>query len=130
MLSVTLELQDSATKLFSSFKNNHFKVNPGKSYILLSTKRLFQLMEFLFLLQVPENPITELCVKVSKRLNAVCHISSFKVMNLSRTLMKSVIESYCSLIWKLHSGTLNNKINQSHERASRTVYSNYKIIFQ
>ena len=37
--SVTLELQNSAAKLFSSFKNNHFKGNLGKSYILPSTKK-------------------------------------------------------------------------------------------
>ena len=43
--------------------------------------------------------------------------------------MKTFIESqfsYCPLIWILHSMTLNNKINRFHERASRTVYANYK----
>ena len=45
-----------------------------------------------------------------------------------RTLMKAFIESqfnYCPLIWMLHSRTLNNKINRIHERALRTVYSDY-----
>ena len=37
--SVALELQASATKLFLWFKNNHFKANPGKSHILLSSKK-------------------------------------------------------------------------------------------
>ena len=38
--SVILEVQDSATKLFCLFKNNHFKANLGKSHILLSTSKL------------------------------------------------------------------------------------------
>ena len=45
-----------------------------------------------------------------------------------RTLMKAFIESqfnYCPLIWMLHSRTLNNKINRVHERALRTLYSDY-----
>ena len=39
ILSVALELQVSATKLLCWFKNNHLKANPGKSHILLSSKR-------------------------------------------------------------------------------------------
>ena len=46
--------------------------------------------------------------------------------------MKAFIESqfnYCPLIWMLHSRTLNNKINLIHERALRTVYSDYNSFF-
>ena len=46
--------------------------------------------------------------------------------------MKAFIESqfnYCPLIWMLHSRTLNNKINRIHERALRTVYSDYNSSF-
>ena len=49
-----------------------------------------------------------------------------------RTLMKAFIESqfnYCPLIWMLRSRTLNNKINHTHERALRTVYSDYNSSF-
>ena len=49
-----------------------------------------------------------------------------------RTLMKAFIESqfnYCPLIWMFHSRTLNNKINRIHERALRTVYSDYNSFF-
>ena len=45
-----------------------------------------------------------------------------------RTLMKAFIESqfnYCSLIWMLHSRTLNNKINHIHETVLKTVYSSF-----
>ena len=34
-----MELQASTTKLFRWFKNNHLKANPGKSHILLSSKK-------------------------------------------------------------------------------------------
>ena len=37
--SVALELQASGSKLFRWFKNNHLKANPGKSHVLLSTKK-------------------------------------------------------------------------------------------
>ena len=49
-----------------------------------------------------------------------------------RTLMKAFIESqfsYCPLIWMLHSRTLNYKISRIHERALRTVYSDYNSSF-
>ena len=49
-----------------------------------------------------------------------------------RTLMKALIESQfncCPLIWMLRSRTLNNKINHFHERALRTVYSDYNSSF-
>ena len=46
--------------------------------------------------------------------------------------MKAFIESqfnYCPLIWMLRSRALNNKINHIHERALRTVYSDYNSSF-
>ena len=64
--------------------------------------------------------------------NALCHISSSMSLEKRRTLMKAFIESqfnYCPLIWMLHSRTLNNKINRIHERALRTVYSDYNSSF-
>ena len=50
-----------------------------------------------------------------------------------RTLMKAFIESinvnYCPLIWMLRSRALNDKINHIHDRALRTVYSDYNSSF-
>ena len=46
--------------------------------------------------------------------------------------MKAFIESqfnYRPLIWMLHSRTLNTKINLFHERALRTVHSDYNSFF-
>ena len=53
-------------------------------------------------------------------------------LEIRRKLMKAFIESqfnYCLMIWMLHSRTLNYKINRIHERALRTVYSDYKSSF-
>ena len=63
-----------------------------------------------------ENHITELCLKVSKTLNA-------------EQTQKAFIESqfdYCGFIWMLFSSLLSNKINCIHERALKTVCSGYK----
>ena len=75
-----------------------------------------------------ENHIKELCFEVGKKINALCHVSSSMSLEKRRTLMKAFIESqfnYCPLIWMLRSRALNNKINHIHERALRTVYSDY-----
>ena len=146
--SVALELQASATKLFLWFKNNHLKANPGKSHILLSTNKL----EIVSIDGIPlaasshekllgvtidselkfENHIKELCLKVDKKNKVLCHMSSSMSLEKRRTLMKAFIESqfnYCPLIWILRSRTLKNKINHIHERALRTVYSDYNSSF-
>ena len=84
--SEALELQASATTFFRWFTNNQLKANPRKSHILLSTKKpkLVSIYGIPFaasshkkLLEVTtdselksENHITELCPKVSKKLNA------------------------------------------------------------
>ena len=146
--SVALELQASATKLFHWFKNNHLKANTGKSHILLSTNKpeiasidgiplAASFHEKLLGVTIDselkfQNHNTELCLKVSKKLNALCYTSSSMSLENRRTLLKAYIEShfnYCPLIWMLHSRTLNNKINRIHERALRTVYSDYNSSF-
>ena len=133
--SVALELQASATKIFRWFKNNHLKANPGKSHILLSSKKpeivsvdgkSLAAISHEKLLGVIidselkfENHITEICPKVSKSINALYRISSFMSLEKCRTLIKAFIESqfsYCPLIWMLHSITMNNKINRIEDR--------------
>ena len=79
-----------------------------------------------------ENQIAGLCLKVSKKINALCHISIFISLEKRRTLMKAFLESqfnYCPLIWMLCSRALTNKINRTHERALRTVYPDYNSSF-
>ena len=69
---------------------------------------------------------------VAKKVNAPYRISSSMSLEKGKVLMKAFIElqfNYCSLIWKLHSRTLNNKISRIHKRALRTVYSEYNSSF-
>ena len=105
--SVALELQASATKLFRWFKNNHLKANPGKSHILLSSKKPEivsvdgisiaassheKLLGVIIDSELKfENHITEICLKVSKKNNALWRISSFRSLEKRRTLMKAFI---------------------------------------
>ena len=142
--SVALELQASATKLFRWFKNDHLKANPGKSHILLSSKK----PEIVSVVGIPliasshekllgvaidselkfQNHITELCFKVSKKINALCRISRSMSLEKRRTLMKGFIKSqfnYCPLIWMLYSRTVTNKIKCINDRVLSTVYSDY-----
>ena len=79
-----------------------------------------------------EDHIKEFCLKVGKKINALCHISSYMSLENCRALMKAFIESqfnYCSLIWMLRSRTLNNKINHIHEKALRPLYPDYNSFF-
>ena len=50
-----------------------------------------------------------------------------------KVLMKAFITSqfsYCPLIWMLHSRTLNNRINNIHERALRLTYKDNQSSFK
>ena len=108
--SVPLDAQASAAKLFRWFKNHHLKANPGKSYILLSINKLeidgipLAASSHGKLLRVTidselksENHIKELCLKVDKKINAVCHISSSMSLGKCRTLMKGITVPLLSL---------------------------------
>ena len=101
--SVALELQASTTIHFRWFKNNHLKANPGKSHILPSTNKL----EIVSIDGIPlaaishekllgvtidselkfANHIKEFCLKVGKKINALCRISSSMSLGKRRTLM-------------------------------------------
>ena len=118
------------------------KASPGKSYILLSSKKpeivkadgislatssQKKLLGVIIDSELKfENHITELCLKVSKKVNALCRISSFMSLEKRGSLMTAFIKSqfnYCPLIWMLHSRTPRNKIHRIHERALRTANS-------
>ena len=80
-----------------------------------------------------ENHISNICNKVSKKLNALGPIAGYITFEKRRMLFKAFIESqfnYCSLIWMLHSRTMNNKINHLHERSLRIVYSDQSSTFE
>ena len=57
--------------------------------------------------------ISDLCDKVSKKINALCGVTSYISSEKCRVVMKRFVESqfnYCPLIWMLHSITLNDKL--------------------
>ena len=66
-----------------------------------------------------ENHISNICSKVSKKLNTLGRIAGYITLEKRRMLFKTFIESqfnYCPLIWMLHSQTMNKKINRLHKR--------------
>ena len=76
--------------------------------------------------------ISDLWDKVSKKVNALCRVTGYISIEKRSIVLKTFVESqfnYCSLIWMLHSRTLNIKINCLHERAPRIVDSDYKSSF-
>ena len=125
------------------------KANPGKSHILVSTKKTEKVkindvvltssfeekllgitldseLEF-------EKHIKDTCNKASQKIHVLSRITSYMSLNKRRLLMRTFVESqfnYCSLIWMFHSRRLNNKINNVHKKALRIVYSDYKSTFQ
>ena len=75
--------------------------------------------------------ITSLCKKASQKLHALA--SNYMDLPKRRVLMKAFITSqfnYCPLIWMFHSRTLNNRINNIHERALRLTYKDNQSSFQ
>ena len=72
-----------------------------------------------------EGHITSLCKKASQKLHALAGKVNYMDLPKKKVLMKAFITSqfsYCPLIWMLHSTTLNNRINDIHERALRLTY--------
>ena len=73
-----------------------------------------------------EGQITNLCKKASQKLHALARIVNYMDLPKRKVLMEAFITfqlfSYCPLIWMLHSRTLNNRINNIHQRALRLTY--------
>ena len=77
--------------------------------------------------------VSAVCKKVSLKLHALARISNYMSTLKLRIILKAFIESqfsYCPLVWMFHSRTLNNRINNLHERALPLVYKNPKFSFE
>ena len=146
---LTFPLSTISTKVFNWFGNNHMKANPGKCYLLLSTKSpevvsidgiqiKSSTVETLLGITIDselnfDNRLSAICNKVSRKINALGRIANYMSLDKRRDVMKTFLESqfnYCPLIWMFHSRTINNKINRLHERALRIVYSDFKSSFK
>ena len=136
------------SKLFHWFQYNHLKGNPGKCYLLLSSKTLTDVSigntsiknstkETLFRILIDlelsfDRYISSICSKASKKLHTLGCIAAFMSFNKRRTLMKAFIEppfNYCPVIWMFHSRLMNNKVNRIHVRALELVYSDHVSSF-
>ena len=132
------------------FKNNFFKLNPDKCKLLISDKendlsinidgetivceKSVKLLGIKIDNRLTFNEhISSICKKkVSCKLHALARISSFMKQDKSRLIMKAFIESlfsYCPMVWMFHSRTLDNRINELHERALRLVYKDHNSTF-
>ena len=140
--SVISELQRITKKFFDWCRNNHMKANPEKCHVILSSNTQREIRfanasiasspsEKLLGITLDselkfEEHINKICNIVNKKLNALHRIGSHMSLDKRKMLLRAFIESqfsYCPLIWMFHSRTLNNKINQLHEKkALRIVY--------
>ena len=80
-----------------------------------------------------EGHITNLCKKASQKLQALAGIVNYMDLAKRKVLMIAFLTSpfsYCPLIWMPHSRTLNNRINNIHERVLRLTYKDKKSLFK
>ena len=80
-----------------------------------------------------EYHINRICRKTSQKLHALSRISKYISGDKKHLLFKSFIISqfnYCPIVWMCHGRGLNNKINNLHERALRTIYQDKKSSFE
>ena len=75
-----------------------------------------------------------LCRKAGQKLNALAQIIKYLTHDQKRLLLNSIIKSqfsYCPpLIWMFCSRSLNNLINQIHERDLRLIHNDHVSTFQ
>ena len=136
--------------LLKWFNVNFFKLNAEKCKLLISSKDSGLSLEIgggtvtceksVKLLGIKiDNQLTysehisSICKKVSLKLHALARVSYLMGKDKLRLLMKAFIESqfsYCSLIWMFHTRTLNNRINNLHERSLRIVYKDHQSSFE
>ena len=115
--TVISELKSISNKLFHWFHYNHYKANPGKCHLLLSSKTPTDVSigdaslktstkETLLGILIDselsfDQHVSSICSKASKELHAPGRIATFMSFKKRRTLMKAFIESqfnYCPLI--------------------------------
>ena len=76
--------------------------------------------------------ITQICKKVSNKLNALSRQCAILPFQKRKLLMQAFILSqfnFCPLIWMCYSRKLNNKINNLHYRALKMVYNDHTSSF-
>ena len=146
---VSENLEKSSAILFKWLKDNYMKINTDKSHLIMSgnakvtanidgnfieSENQQELLGILIDSNLTfDDHITNICKKVSQKLNALTRVSTYMDIPKRRLLMKSFISSqfgYCPLIWMFHSRGLNNKINLLHKRALKITYGDKDLTYQ
>ena len=148
--SVISQLGKDAEILLRWISNNGLKANPDKFHLLLSDINPdFSIKvdnceiknskcEKLLGIKIDNKlafdyHVTDICTKVSQKLHALSRVSNLMTFDHRKKIMNAFILSqfgYCPLVWMFHSRTLNNRINNLHERALRLVYQDSKSTFE
>ena len=149
LYTVLSKLKNCTDSLFTWFKENHLKPNGDKCHLLVTTEKSISMnidgsnienkkeqkllgIKFDSSLSF-KGHITSICKKASQKLHALARIVSYMDLPKRKVLMKAFVTSqfsYCPLIWMFHSRTLNNRINNIHERALRLTYKDNQSSFK
>ena len=147
--SVISQIEEDSTTLLNWVKNNGMKANPNKFHLMLShpdenisvnidsyqikNRKSEKLLGITIDNQLSFNGhVSSLCMKASQKLHALARVANYMNTDKLRSIMKAFINAqfgYCPLVWMFHSRTLNNRINNIHERALRIVYRDRNATF-
>ena len=137
------KLEHDSTLAIEWFESNYMKLNHDKCHFIMSghkheyvfakigQKLIWEERNVKLLgVEIDSNllfnkHVRSLYMKASRKLSALTRVVKFMNLQQRRTLMKAFVVSqfnYCPLLWMFHSRTLNNRINNLHERALRIVY--------
>jgi hypothetical protein len=149
MNEVISSLENVSLRLFKWFTDNEMKANPEKCHLLLNTQSKWTLnienvllesssCEKLLGIKIDnelnfDTYLTDICKKASNKIHAISRIAPYMNFAKKRNLMNAFFSSqfnYCPLIWMCHSRTLNNKINNLHERCLRIIYNDKASSFE
>ena len=148
-LKTKIVLENEAAILIRWFENNLFKINAGKSHVIMTTTQknlsvqvgeanISCTSEETLLGIIVDNKLTfdphvnKLCCKATQKLHALMRISNYMSQGQKRIIMNTFINSqfnYCRLVWMFHNRNSNDTINKIHERALRTVYNDNESTF-
>ena len=147
--SVISKIEEDSKTLLNWVKNNGMKANPNKFHLMLShpdenisvnvdsyqikNSKSEKLLGITIDNKLSFNEhVSGLCMKASQKLHALARVANYMNTDKLRLIMKAFINAqfgYCPLVWMFHSRTLNNRINNIHERALRIVYRDRNTSF-
>ena len=142
-------LKKASRVIFKCFSDNQFQAKASRCHLLLSTDEHVQVKIGTAQIENSSSEkllgaaidvklnflkhIEQIYAKARAKLKALARIAPFMNIKEKRVLMKVFFMaqfSYCPLTWMFHSRKLNNKINKSHERCLRIVYSDNTSSFE